>query len=301
LKQLESSFNPEASKIVKDIELGRDIILDQANIALFSGNFQLEPSTLDQAWNHADPKDQDNWRNVIKKELIDMESKKVWEVIKKEGIPEGRRTIKNKWIFKIKRNGVFRARLVACGYSQVPGIVFNESFDPVINDVSLRIMLVSKLIWDLQVSIIDVKTAFLNGELQEEIYINVPEASRIDPDYCLKLKRAIYGLVPSAREFYKKLTLVLKSMGFKENKSDPCLLSKWHEDGVMLIGIYVDDCLVIGTDERIAKLIDDLMIDGFNLKVENSLKDYLSCCVIETKNLNQITILQPHLINKFAG
>jgi hypothetical protein len=85
--------------------------------------------------------------------------------------------------------------------------------------------------------------------------------------------------------------------GFKENKSDPCLLSKWQEDNVMLIEIYVDDCLVIGTEDRIAKLIDDLKKNGFNLKVENSLKDYLSCRVIETKNLRQITILQPHLIN----
>jgi vesicle coat complex subunit len=70
---------------------------------------------------------------------------------------------------------------------------------------------------------------------------------------------------------------------FKENKSVPCLLLKWHEDGVVLIEIYVDACLVIGTEERIAKLIDDLKNNGFNLKVENSLKDYLSCYVIETK------------------
>jgi Reverse transcriptase (RNA-dependent DNA polymerase) len=79
-----------------------------------------------------------------------------------------------------------------------------------------------------------------------------------DPNYCLKLKKTIYGLVQSAREFYKKLIWVLKSIGFKANKSDPCLLSKWQEDDVMLVGIYVDDCLVIGTEERIAMLIDDL-------------------------------------------
>jgi Reverse transcriptase (RNA-dependent DNA polymerase) len=155
-----------------------------------------------------------------------MESKKVWEIIKEEGIPEGRRTIKNKWIFKIKQNGIFRARLVACGYLQVPGIDFNESFAPVINNVSFRIILVSKLIWDLQASIIDVETAFLHGELQEEIYMNVPEGLGTDPNYCLKLKKTIYSLVQSAREFYKKLILVLKSIGFKGKKSDPCLLSK---------------------------------------------------------------------------
>jgi len=226
----------------------------------------VEPTTFDQAWNHADPKDQDNWRNAIKKELNNMESKKVWEVIKNKDIPEGRRTSKSKWIFKIKRNGIFRARLVACRYSQIPGIDFSKSFAPVINDVSVRIMLVSKIIWDLHASIIIVETAFLHGELQEEIYMNVHEGLGINPSYCLKHKKTIYGLVQSAREFYNKLILILKSIGFMENKSDPCLLSKWYEDGVMLIGIYVDDCLVIGTDERISKLIDDVIKNGFNLK-----------------------------------
>jgi hypothetical protein len=62
-------------------------------------------------------------------------------------------------------------------------------------------------------------------------------------------------------------------MGFIENKSDPCLLSKWNEDNVILIGIYVDDCLVIGKNDKIQKVIEDLKVNGFNLKVENSLKD----------------------------
>jgi hypothetical protein len=94
LKQLESGFNPEVSKIVKNIELGRDTILDQANIVLFSGNIQFEPTTFDQAWNHANPKDRYNWRIAIKKEFNDMKSKKVWIIIKKEDIPEEKRTIK---------------------------------------------------------------------------------------------------------------------------------------------------------------------------------------------------------------
>jgi hypothetical protein len=87
-----------------------------------------------------------------------MEKKQVWEVMKKQDIPQDRRTIKCKWIFKIKRNGVFRARLVACGYSQIPGVDFNESFAPVVNDVNFRIILTAKMLWDLQASIVDVET-----------------------------------------------------------------------------------------------------------------------------------------------
>jgi Reverse transcriptase (RNA-dependent DNA polymerase) len=133
-----------------------------------------------------------------------MKKKEVWEVMKKEDIPQDRRTITCKWIFKIKRNGVFRARLVACSYSQIPGIDFNESFAPVVNDMSFRIMLIAKLIWNLQASIVDVETAFLHGDLQE-IYMNVPEGLQQDSNSCLVLKKTIYGLVQSAREFYNKL------------------------------------------------------------------------------------------------
>jgi hypothetical protein len=156
-----------------------------------------------------------------------MEKKQFWEVMKKEDILQDRRTIKCKWIFKNKRNVVFRARLVACGYSQIPGVNFNESFAPVVNDVSFRIILSAKLLWDLQVSIVDVETAFLHGNLQEEIYMNVPKGMDQDDNTCLFLKKTIYGLVQSAREFYNKKLSTLKSMGFTENKSDPCLLSGW--------------------------------------------------------------------------
>jgi hypothetical protein len=105
----------------------------------------------------------------IKKELNDMDTKKVWQTIKKEDIPKGRRTIKCKWIFKIKRNGVFRARLVTCGYTQVSGFDLTESFAPVINDASFRMMLIAKLIWELEASIINVETAFLHGKWTEEV------------------------------------------------------------------------------------------------------------------------------------
>jgi hypothetical protein len=146
--------------------------------------------------------------------------------MKKEDIPQDRRTIKCKWIFKIKRNGVFRARLVACGYSQIPGVNFNESFAPVVNDASFRIILCAKLLWDLQASIVGVETAFLHENLQEEIYMNIPKGMSQDDNNCLLLKKTIYGLVQSAREFYNKLLSTLKSMGFTEYKSDPCLLSR---------------------------------------------------------------------------
>jgi hypothetical protein len=196
---------------------------------------------------------------------------------------------------------VFIAILVACGYSQIPGVDFNESLAPVVNDVSFRIILTAKLLWYLQASIVDVETAFLHGNLQEEIYMNVPKGLNQDDYTCLLLKKTIYGLVQSAREFYNKLLSTLKSMGFTENKSDPCLLSRWINGKVIIIGIYVDDCLVVGKQDQIQEAIQGLKASGFNLKVESSLKDYLSFRVIEDLESNSILILKPHLINNLEA
>jgi hypothetical protein len=172
---------------------------------------------------------------------------------------------------------VFRATVVACGYSQIPLVNFKESFALVVNNVSFRIMLIAKLIWDVQASIVDVEMAFLHGDLQEEIYMNISEGMQQDSNNCLLLKKTIYGLFHSAREFYNNLLSTLKSMGFTENKSDPCLLSEWINDNVAMIGIYVDDCLVMEKEKLIQDIIQDLMTSGFNLKIECSLKDSLSC------------------------
>jgi hypothetical protein len=131
--------------------------------------------------------------------------------------------------------------------------------------------------------------------------MNVPKGMDQDDNTCLLLKKTIYGLVQSAREFYNKLLSTLKSMGFTENKSDPCLLSRWINGKVIMIGIYVDDCLVVGMEDQIQEVIQGLKASGFNLKVKSSLKDYLSCRVIEDLESKSILILQPHVINNLEA
>jgi hypothetical protein len=129
----------------------------------------------------------------------------------------------------------------------------------------------------------------------------IPEGMSYDSKHYLLLTNTIYGLVQSAREFYKKSMSTLTLIGFKGNKSDPCLLSKWTQDGVIMIGIYLDDCLVIGKRDGIDELIVELKTIGFNLKVENNLIDYLSFQLIENAESKEILILQPHLINNLEA
>jgi hypothetical protein len=92
----------------------------------------------------------------ICKEFEEMKNKRLWEVIPKEKIPEGRRFIKSKWVLKIKRNGIFRERLVTFGYSQVPNIDDTEKYVPNINEISFRIILIGMMVWKMKAKIIDI-------------------------------------------------------------------------------------------------------------------------------------------------
>jgi hypothetical protein len=198
----------------------------------------------------------------------------------------------------MKRNGIFRARLVVSGYSQVPGIDFSEIFAPVLNDVSFRIMLIVKLVGNMTSTVVDIEIAFLHGDLDEDIYMEVPKGLEIKHSKKLMLRKTIYGLVQRARKFYEKIINLLKVIGFYGSKSDPCLWTMWDEkvNHMIIIGIYVNDCLIIGKDESIDCLIDELKKYKFNLKVEKNVNEYLSCCIEESKDEAKLTMIQTHLL-----
>jgi hypothetical protein len=256
----------------------------------------VSPLTFLDAWNHSEPFQRKQWRAAITKELDKMNQYQVYRLVKK---PVGRNIIKHKWIFEIKRNGVFRARLVACGYSQVPGIDFKEGFSPVIHDASFRLLLIAEMVYKLKSKIIDVEVAFLNGDLEEEIYMTTPAGVQAAADECVLLTRSIYGLVQSARQFYKKLRDILLSIGFKENVADPCLFSKISKsDPPTYIAVYVDDCYAVGTDDALTQLISDLRSNGLSLKITDKPTDYLSCEIIFNRDKTMAWVGQPHLIKK---
>jgi len=170
----------------------------------------------------------------------------VWRKVKRSSIPQGRRCIKSKWVFKIKRDGIFRARLVACGYSQIPGVDFTENYAPVMNDVTWRILLVAMLIWKMDAIIIDVETAFLHGKLDKEIYMDLPAGLDGESEECLLLLKALYGLVQGARQWWKKFVEILKRIKFQGGYADPCLMIKRSDDGSVFASIYVDNNFCVG-------------------------------------------------------
>jgi hypothetical protein len=133
---------------------------------------------------------------------------------------------KIKWVFKIKRKGMFRASLEACGNSQVPGIVFTKSYAPVIDDASLRIIFIGMMFWNLMPNTIDIKITFLHGDLEERIFMKIPSDKQVGNSKCLVLKNKIYGLVSSVRKINVKIFKALKNCGFTGRLVDPCLWIK---------------------------------------------------------------------------
>ena len=119
--------------------------------------------------------DREQWRSGIRKEFNDMIKRKVWRHTKINKIPEDRRLIGSRWVFKKKRNGVYRARLVGLGYSQIPGVDHKDNFSPVVTDVTFRCVLVISLLNDWDMEVVDIETAFPYGILDEEIFMKLPE------------------------------------------------------------------------------------------------------------------------------
>ena len=213
-------------------------------------------------------------------------------------MPTDSRCVKCKWEFEWKRSGVARARLVACGYSQIAGVDFSNVFSPVCNDVSFRIVIIFMIVFGLDALIFDVMTAFLNGDLEEEIYMDYPEGLEQEDDECLLLLKTIYGLVQSSRQYHAKFSGILKKIGFQQCRSDPCLFYRKDETGICVVLTYVDDNLCVGNPLALRKVCKQGVEEGLEITVEKELTDYLSCEIKFDKGRMKAWIGQPHMVRK---
>ena len=148
--------------------------------------------------------------------------------------------------------------------------------------------------------IVDIDNAFLNGELEHEIYMTIPEgyAEYVEPfeeKEALRLEKAIYGLVQAAKQFFKKIQDSLVQAGFKSSEADPCLVYKEDQIGVCIMLIYIDDMLIVGTTEAVNEAIQILQ-QSFEVKAPTTLEDFLFVQVIKSKNGEKAWFGQPTII-----
>ena len=226
-----------------------------------------DPLTFSQAISCVDSS---HWLNAMKDELVSMDHNQVWDIV---DLPSGKRPIGCKWIYKTKLNPDgsierYKSRLVAKGFTQREGIDYYETYAHVSSKDSLRIVMALVAHFDLELHQMDVKTAFLNGELNEEVYMQKPQGFEIKgkEHMVCKLKRSIYGLKQASRQWYFKFNEVIMKYGFKENIVDRCIYLKKSGSAWILLVLYVDDILLASTNLSLLRETKDLLSENFDTK-----------------------------------
>ena len=165
------------------------------------------------------PAQQKGWLDACRQELDSLRARSVYDLVDP---PQRRKIIRNRWVFDLKTDGRKRARLVAKGFSQVEGINYDDIFSPVVRYETVRLMLAVSALCKWHMRSVDVKTAFLYGELDEELYMEQPEgfALRGQEHKVFRLKKALYGLKQAALQWWRALDKSMSRLGFRRLKSD---------------------------------------------------------------------------------
>ncbi|KAJ9539032.1 hypothetical protein OSB04_031765 [Centaurea solstitialis] len=260
--------------VIGDVKDGVKTRSASANYCLYKSFLsKIEPKNVSQALDDSD------WLLAMQEELLQFKRNKVYRLVPR---PQDKSIVKTKWIFRNKKDasGLIvrnKARLFAKGYSQQEGIDYDETFAPVARIEAIRIFLAYAAHKNIKVFQMDVKSAFLNGVLHEEVYIEQPEGF-VDPDFpdhvCI-LDKALYGLKQAPRAWYETLTNHLLSKGFKRGTIDTTLFLKKEGDDLLLVQIYVDDIIFGSTNPELCTKFSKIMETEFEMSMMGELNFFL--------------------------
>ncbi|KAH9779609.1 hypothetical protein KPL71_007757 [Citrus sinensis] len=234
---------------------------------------QIEPKSF------ADAENNESWIMAMQEELNQFERNNVWELVPN---PEHQSIIGTKWVFrnKMDESGVVvrnKARLVAQGYNQEEGIDFDETFAPVARLESIRMLLAYACHKDFILYQMDVKSAFLNGYIMEEVYVKQPPGFENEKfsDHVYKLSKALYGLKQAPRAWYDRLKNFLLDNDSSMGKADTTLFVKHKNQDILIVQIYVDDIIFGSTNELLCKDFSSCMSQEFEMSMMGELKYFL--------------------------
>lgn len=221
-------------------------------------------------------------------------------------LPAGKRALKNKWVYRLKTDEHssqprYKARLVVKGFSQKKGVDFEEIFSPVVKMSSIRVVLAIAASMDLEIEQLDVKTAFLHGDLDKEIYMEQPEGFAVKgkENLVCRLKKSLYGLKQAPRQWYMKLESFMSDHGYNRTSSDHCVFFKKFTDGnFIILLVYVDDMLIVGHDaSKIDKLKKELS-KSFAMKDLGAAKQILGMKIFRDRKKKKLWLSQEQYVEK---
>ena len=259
-----------------------------------------EPQTLGDALASDESSE---WLHAWESELKSLQDNETWVI---EDLPHGTRAIGCRWIFKLKENGRYKARLVAKGYSQQAGIDYHETFAPVAKFTTLRSLLALAAENDWDIEGMDVKTAFLHGELEEVIYMEIPEGleqkrrtvseSRDSPIRACRLIKTIYGLKQAPRAWYGKVNTFFSNSGFVRSEEDYSLYV--HGTRKLIILLYVDDLVLAALSTQDISWIKHLLSEHFEMTDLGVLTSFIGVQVTRDRDRRTIRISQENYISR---
>lgn len=240
------------------------------------------------------------WKEAIKGEVDSILQNNTWILV---DLPPGQKPIGHKWIFKrkLRPDGTiekYKARIVAKGFRQKEGQDFFDTYSPVTRITSIRTLLAVASIYNLVIHQMDVKTAFLNGELDEEIYMLQPEGFIVkgqEHKVC-KLVKSLYGLKQAPKQWHEKFDNTLLSNGFRINECDKCVYVKQYKHACVIICLYVDDMLIMGNNLDVINQTKQMLSSFFDMK-DMGVADVILGIKIQ-RNPDGYTLTQSHYIEK---
>jgi Reverse transcriptase (RNA-dependent DNA polymerase)/gag-polypeptide of LTR copia-type/Integrase core domain/GAG-pre-integrase domain len=265
----------------------------KASANTVNASSDIEPLTVDQAL-ASDAADL--WIKAMNEELASLYENDTWTV---EPLPDGVRAIPCKWVFKIKRDAQgnierYKARLVAKGFQQVAGVDYDEVYAPVSKHSSLRALLSIVANDDLELHQLDVKTAFLNGVLEEDIWMTHPPGFQqgVAAGTACKLKKALYGLKQAPRAWHTRLKEELIAMGFVESDADPSLWVLHYKDRSVYVLVYVDDLLIAGKLISDVQHVKDMLMSAFDARDLGEAKYFIGMEIVRDRSAKYLKLVQ---------
>ncbi|KAL5795083.1 hypothetical protein ACOSP7_003677 [Xanthoceras sorbifolium] len=251
-----------------------------ANAAIVEEATVIEPETFEEASQSS------KWMTAMKEEIAALEQNQTWELVPK---PRDVKPISCKWVYKIKYRPDgsikrYKARLVARGFSQQYGLDYDETFSPVAKLTTVRILLALAANKNWNLWQMDVKNAFLHGELDREIYMIQPMGFQNEghPEYVCKLRKALDGLKQAPRAWYGKIAEFLTRSGYLVTSADSSLFAKAKGGKIAIVLVYIDDLIITGDDvEEICRTKENLSV-RFQMKELGQLKHFLGLEVDQT-------------------
>ncbi|CAN0825128.1 Retrovirus-related Pol polyprotein from transposon TNT 1-94 [Linum grandiflorum] len=248
---------------------------------------QEEPRSYAQAAMHS------HWRKAMKAEIDALIANGTWELVNP---PNGKKIVDCKWVYKIKYkpNGEverYKARLVARGFTQIPGVDFHETFAPVAKLVTVRCLVAIAVAQSWNMHQLDVNNAFLHGDLSEEVYMKLPQGyDGADGTKVCRLRKSIYGLRQASRNWHAKFSSSLLNLGFEQSKADYSMYVYKKDAAQVIALIYVDDVILTGNDETFISKVKSQLDEEFSIKDLGPLKYFLGIEV--TRTIEGVTLNQ---------